>query len=196
MAKEKCQKKGNNMTSLIVGDMLNLPFRQETFDLIISQDVIEHIKQKGKAISEIAFSLKMSGKVLISTSNAVNPTMFVDSILPTNVSAKIIHLLGGPQFYEREGRLNPWNLDKVLLNHGLKVRQLLLYGQPPLGKPWIYEDFRIKPPLIFYVWILFNNLTNYSILKYFKEMIIVLAEKSKQDRQVFTCELDVDCRIP
>jgi len=101
-----------NELSFVVGDIAKMPFHEDTFDVIICQDVLEHVKDKENAISEIAFSLRRGGKILISTTNALNPSMFIDDILPKNVSEKIIRLFGGGHYYERERRLNPWNLKK------------------------------------------------------------------------------------
>lgn len=167
-----------NNQSFVVGDMEKMPFREDVFDLIISQDVFEHIKDKEKAVSEIAFSLKEKGKILLSTTNAFNPSMFIDEILPKNISETIIRLLGGPQYYERSRRLNPWNLNKILASHGIRLKKLLLTGIPPFGAPWLYVDYpNLQLPMIFYPWILFDCLTNIRSFQKFKEVMIVVAEK-------------------
>lgn len=175
---KNAQKIGNNKLSFLIGNMEKMPFREDTFDIIICQDALEHVKDKENTISEIAFSLKRGGKILISTTNALNPSMFIDGILPKNVSEKLIRLLGGPHHYEREGRLNPWNLKKKLIKHGTRVQKLLMFGYPPIGKPWIYQYSQVKPPKIFYFWIIFNILTEYLLFKKFQEMMVVVAEKS------------------
>ena len=171
------KKNGNNALSFVVGDIENMPFREDTFDLAICQDVLEHIKDKEKAISDIAFSLKKGGKTLISTTNAFNPAMFIDDILPKIVSEHIIRFFGGPQYYERNRRLNPWSLIKLLVNHRMIVRRLLLTGIPPIGQPWIYQYSNTKLPVIFYLWIVFNKLTDFPFFENLKEIMLVAAEK-------------------
>jgi len=50
-------------------------------------------------------------------------------------------------------------------------------GYPPIGKPWIYQYSQTKPPKIFHIWIIFNKLTEYSLFKKLKEIMVVVAEK-------------------
>jgi 2-polyprenyl-3-methyl-5-hydroxy-6-metoxy-1,4-benzoquinol methylase len=171
------KKLGRMNLSFVVGDIEKMPFHEDTFDVIICQDVIEHVKDKENAISEIAFSLKRGAKILVSTTNAFNPSMFIDDILPKNVSEKIILVLGGSHQYEREGRLNPWNLNKILIKHGIRVKKLLMTGYPPIGKPWIYHYSQTKPPMIFHLWIFFNKLTDIHFFENFKEVMIAVAER-------------------
>jgi 2-polyprenyl-3-methyl-5-hydroxy-6-metoxy-1,4-benzoquinol methylase len=168
---------GKNKLSFIVGDIEKMPFHEDTFDVIICKDVLEHVKCNENAISEIAFSLKREGKIFISTTNALNPAMFIDGILPKNVTERIIRVLGGPHYYERERRLNPWNLRKKLIKHGIRVIKSLMTGFPPIGKPWIYQYSQTKPPKIFHLWIFFNKLTDIHFFENFKEVMIVVAEK-------------------
>jgi SAM-dependent methyltransferase len=171
------KKIGRNKPLFVVGDIAKMPFHEDTFDVIICQDVLEHVKYKENAISEIAFSLKRGGKILISTTNTFNPSMFIDDILPKSVSERIIRVLGGDHHYERQRRLNPWNLRKKLIKHGIRVKKLLMTGYPPIGKPWIYQYSQIKPPKIFHLWIFFNELTDIHFFENFKEVMIVVAEK-------------------
>ena len=171
------KKFSKNNQSFVVGNMEKMPFREDVFDVVICQDVLEHIRDKESAISEIAFSLKEKGKILLSTTNAFNPAMFIDEILPKIISETIIRLLGGIQYYERNRRLNPWNLNKILASHGIILKKLVLTGIPPFGKPWLYVNSKTQPPMIFYPWILFDSLTNIHYFQKFKEVMIVVAEK-------------------
>lgn len=54
---------------LIAGDMLQLPFGPNTFDLIICPSVLEHIPQQKKALAEMARVTKVGGFILVSTDN-------------------------------------------------------------------------------------------------------------------------------
>lgn len=162
--------------SFLVSDIENTPFRKNQFNLIICYDVLEHLKDSEKAIKELAFSLKERGKLLISTTNAFNPTMFIDIKLPKNVIDVVLRRFG-VSHYERTYRFNPWNLAEKLRKYGLTVEKLLMFGYPPFGRPWIYEYSKIKPPKMYYFWILFNKLTNVGFLEKFKEVILIVAKK-------------------
>ncbi len=58
-----CKKRG--IKSAIKADAANLPFNDNTFDLITVLDVLEHIKNEEIAISEIYRVLKNNGKVIV-----------------------------------------------------------------------------------------------------------------------------------
>lgn len=51
--------------NIIKADVLNLPFEDKKFDIIISNQVIEHIKDEGKFIKELARALKDEGKIIL-----------------------------------------------------------------------------------------------------------------------------------
>ena len=54
--------------SLIVADILALPFRQDAFDMVIAPSVIEHVPQQRQAMSEMVRVCK--DRVIISTDNS------------------------------------------------------------------------------------------------------------------------------
>lgn len=49
----------------LVGDALNLPFKNESFDLVLCADVLEHIKNDGMVLKNIYNILKKGGKAII-----------------------------------------------------------------------------------------------------------------------------------
>jgi len=61
-AVEKCQKKG---LEAIHGDLMDLPFQDEVFDLILALDVIEHVHDDNKALVEMNRTLKQDGILII-----------------------------------------------------------------------------------------------------------------------------------
>jgi len=58
-----------------VGDALNLPFKEGTFDRIICSEVMEHVDDDFKACSELARVLKHNGRIAITV-----PTFFSEII--------------------------------------------------------------------------------------------------------------------
>jgi 2-polyprenyl-3-methyl-5-hydroxy-6-metoxy-1,4-benzoquinol methylase len=53
----------------VVGDTLQLPFKEGAFDIVISTEVIEHTVNPRKAIFEIFRVLKPGGRVALTTPN-------------------------------------------------------------------------------------------------------------------------------
>ncbi|MCP3923988.1 MAG: class I SAM-dependent methyltransferase [Desulfobacterales bacterium] len=54
----------NGSWALSVSDITNLPFKNQTFDLVICSEVMEHVPDEGKAINELIRVLK-NGKNLV-----------------------------------------------------------------------------------------------------------------------------------
>lgn len=67
-AKEKYEKPG---IEFLVGDAESLPFRYQTFDLVISFETIEHVQDCERFLQEIRRVLKKDGVVIFSTPNAL-----------------------------------------------------------------------------------------------------------------------------
>ena len=160
----------------LIGDLLYLPFKKETFNFIFCRDVLEHVKSGEKTINELTFVLKKNGITIISTTNLLNPALLLDTLLPNKASAKIIKKLGGHEYSERTFRFFPWKIAKKLRQNELDVK-LVMFGYPPIGKPWIYHLYNVKPPMIYYLWIALDKMTNFNLFRKFKEIIIAIARK-------------------
>ncbi|MFX0204879.1 MAG: class I SAM-dependent methyltransferase [Candidatus Hodarchaeota archaeon] len=170
------KRKGPQNRFFVVGDLHYLPFKMETFNIICCRDVLEHIRCGKKVLDEFTFVLKKNGVILISTTNLLNPVMLLDTLIPSNISAKIIKKLGGPDYDERNYRFSPWKLIKKLRENELDVA-LVMFGVPPLLKPSSYYTNNVWLPIRYYPWIVLDKITNFNLFKKFKEMIIAIARK-------------------
>ena len=65
LAREKADKGGAKI-DFVIGDLTNAPFKDKTFDQIISLDTLEHIKDDDIVFREFARMLKPSGKLILS----------------------------------------------------------------------------------------------------------------------------------
>lgn len=63
------QKSQGKFINLINGNALFLPFKEKSFDVIILQDVIEHVPNTERLIKNIYESLKQNGVIYLSTPN-------------------------------------------------------------------------------------------------------------------------------
>jgi len=57
------------MSTLVVGSILDLPFADNTFDVVVSSEVIEHVPNPIKAIEELYRVTKPSGTLVVTTPN-------------------------------------------------------------------------------------------------------------------------------
>ncbi len=51
---------------VVLGDALNLPYADETFDCVIASEILEHIPQDDEAIAELVRVLKVGGTLAVS----------------------------------------------------------------------------------------------------------------------------------
>lgn len=63
--RRKKENRGNIFA--VVGDAMHLPFKDSIYDIITCTEVLEHITDPEKVISEINMALKMGGRALFST---------------------------------------------------------------------------------------------------------------------------------
>lgn len=67
--------------SLVRSDINQIPFQNETFDMIVCQSILEHLKDPDTAISEIFRVLRKDGKVIIGFPVKNRLTKFLFSLL-------------------------------------------------------------------------------------------------------------------
>jgi SAM-dependent methyltransferase len=163
--------------SCVIGDVEKLPFVAETFDVVSNRDVLEHLNDPRNGIKELVSSLKPNGKLLITTSNALNLTMLIDRLLPSSVSEKIIRKLG-LSHYERHRRFNPWSLTRNMRRMRLEPKMCMCSVFPLNKHKTLRANSLELNKIICYIWILFDRISNISFLRYFKEVMFIFAEKS------------------
>jgi len=78
-------------------DALNLPFKDESFDAVVSFDVIEHVQDDLKFLSEIKRVLKRGGELLLETPNRNRLSLKLKSLVkpisyPMILGPNCIHL--------------------------------------------------------------------------------------------------------
>jgi len=74
ITKEKCKFK----SKIVKADILSLPFPNESFDIVLSTEVIEHTQNPRKAIFEFSRVLKKRGILVLTTPNKVwYPAIFI-----------------------------------------------------------------------------------------------------------------------
>jgi SAM-dependent methyltransferase len=65
-ARNECDKK----SAVLLGDGLNLPFTDESFDVITSFETLEHLHERPRFLTELKRVLRSEGVLLLSTPNA------------------------------------------------------------------------------------------------------------------------------
>lgn len=102
----------------ILGSIDAIPFETDTFELICAFDVVEHVSDDQKALSEIARVLKPGG------------TFFLSVPLSMSAWTQFDTTVGHARRYERE------QLQDLLACKGFSVKRSAIYGMMP-KKTWI-----------------------------------------------------------
>jgi len=93
-------KKHKHIKYLVVGDIHNLPFKKDIFDLVSANCVVEHIQNPIKACLEIKTILTTNGKFIFFTPNLCNYKIFMAASLPEKLKNFLTFILEQRQLQE------------------------------------------------------------------------------------------------
>lgn len=110
--------------NLIQADADKLPFKNNSFDVIVATAVIEHVSNPEKMLSECRRVLKKEGIIIITT-----PDPFFE-----NIATKIGHL----KDYQHQKTFSLNDLKQLVENEGLIVIEAEKFMMSPIGFP--FED--------------------------------------------------------
>lgn len=115
--------------SFIKCDLKSLPFDDESFDLLTLRFVVEHLDDIEDKLKEYSRVLKKNGKIIILTTNTLNPFIYVAKFIPEWIKTPFLskmfktdsqdifpttHPLNKPSDYKKlEGSLKLENIDYI-----------------------------------------------------------------------------------
>lgn len=135
----------HSISQLVRGDIARLPFRDESFSLVSSSMVFEHLKQPRAQLEEIGRVMHPGGELIFLTPNTMGYTTLLGRIVPGFLKARVIRFFHGreehdvfPTFY----RINsPAQIAQVVRESGLEAREIRLIPSA--------AQFVKIPPLVF-----------------------------------------------
>jgi 2-polyprenyl-3-methyl-5-hydroxy-6-metoxy-1,4-benzoquinol methylase len=124
-----------NIEEPVLGDLAALPFRDQTFDLIICKHVLEHLEHPPAAFRELARVLRPQGRLVILTPNRLHYVPMLASLLP-HPFQRIVARGRGLTLHEvhptRYRANTPRRLRRLARETGLKVAELHLFETAPV----------------------------------------------------------------
>lgn len=151
----------------------NLPFRPATFDLIITQWVMEHLAFPQRVVSEMARVLRPGGRIVIFTTNWHNYIPRVSYLIPHRLQVQLVkRLLRRPEretfpvYYRANTRSD---IAAIAGESGLEMRHCLHVGNP------FYFAFS---PALFRVALGFERLTDIPRWQDYKLYLLIVLQKS------------------
>lgn len=132
-----------------------LPFKDEEFDIIISNHVMAHVKNDEMHLREISRVLKSDGVVYLSMLNKLNPlepnfNLWFLSWMPKNIADSYVKLIHGGKFYD-VSPLTYWTFIKKIKKYFTYDDATIKIIKQKIQAPdIIYKLFKVFSP----VWIL------------------------------------------
>jgi len=87
--------KHNTINNKLRGDITELPFKDNTFDLITSNMVFEHLDNPEKQLEEISRVLVKGGKLIFHTPNSFGYPTILSRMIPEVIKNKLVYLIDG-----------------------------------------------------------------------------------------------------
>jgi ubiquinone/menaquinone biosynthesis C-methylase UbiE len=116
--------KHRTLSRLVVADLEALPFQAETFGLVTTNMVLEHLDRPAAVFAELTRVLKRGGRVIVHTPNVWSPFAVVGRLLPRWVKLKLVKALDGrveDEVFPTRYRANsPRRLRALMLEAGLQ----------------------------------------------------------------------------
>lgn len=86
--KKRAELNNVNNVKCICGDAIHLPFKNESFDLVVSSQFFEHVTDIDKALEEQIRILKRGGKLFIDQANFMSIRSLVDKLILVTIKTK------------------------------------------------------------------------------------------------------------
>lgn len=77
-----------NNVKCICGDAIHLPFKNESFDLVVSSQFFEHVTDMDEALEEQIRVLKRGGKLFIDQANFMSIRSLIDKLILVTIKTK------------------------------------------------------------------------------------------------------------
>jgi SAM-dependent methyltransferase len=157
----------------VVGDLLRLPFGDNSFNLSTARFVVEHIAEPSLFLSEVCRVLKPGGRFLFATPNYMYYQSLVASVMPNGLKKRIIKVLEGraeQDIFQTHYRMNTrWRVTNLLRAADMDIESLETIECPPefarLGRPIVDLERAITAAL------------RCSWLESFRAVIVAVARK-------------------
>lgn len=165
-------RKHRTITDRVRGDVSKLPFPGDTFDLMSSNMVFEHLKEPAIQLAEIFRVLRPGGMLIFHTPNKYGYGVLIGLLFPGWVKVKLAWLLQGRKaedVYPAYYRINSTSAIRQLAERtGFRVKEIKLIVSSP--------NLIMIPPLVIFELLLLRLLMTRP-LRPWRTNIIAILEK-------------------
>jgi ubiquinone/menaquinone biosynthesis C-methylase UbiE len=155
------------------GDIGNLPFPSNHFDMVISRSVVEHLEDPPQVFREFARVLRPGGKVVIITPNKYDYVSLIAAMTPYRVHRTLVSRIFGvseddvfPTLY-RANTISA--IRKAFVSAGFSETELDTINH--------YPAYLMFSPVLFRLGVLYERLTSRRMLRSLRGSILCVFEK-------------------
>jgi ubiquinone/menaquinone biosynthesis C-methylase UbiE len=172
-------RKHRTLRQLVVADLQALPFRPESFSLVTTNMVVEHLDRPFAVFAEFTRVLKRGGRVIVHTPNVWSPFVVVCRLLPEWLKVKLARALDGrleTEVFPTRYRANsPRRLRALMLKAGLKEEWCRLLASEAV--------FAVTHPVLVAPELLYIKLTLSRVLRFLRPAVLASFVKADGLRQ-------------
>ncbi len=147
----------NNVVDVIIhADLNHLPFPDNTFDIVMSWTVLEHINDPQACFNELARVCKPGGLMIHTTPNMLHYANFIIRSTPYRFHKWFIHsVMGENDFpYPTKYKINtPRRMREVMLKSGFVPLEIRLVDTGPVYLGWLAPAYALG--------LLYHRIVNY-----------------------------------
>jgi ubiquinone/menaquinone biosynthesis C-methylase UbiE len=150
-------KENPHLDSYYIQNAENMPFENESFDMVFSDFTFEHLAKPEKVISEIFRTLKPKGAFIFRTVNAFHYVAVLSTLTPDFIRPRILQLIGRkeedsfPTLYRFNTKRK---IEKILRQHNFEIEEMRFVEGPP-----VYLNFSA---LLYRLGVLYERFANSS----------------------------------
>ena len=161
-------KRNAAMDYKVISNVKNIPFWDETFHVIISQWLIEHIPNPETIFNEFRRILKTNGSLILVTNSIYNPLMMFSAVMPQGLRDRLKNRLLPPEIEEDTFPTyymcnSVGKMDRMLRNLKYEKKLIAYLGDP---------SFFIFSKIFFPITLFYELLTAVKFLRPFKMHIV------------------------
>jgi ubiquinone/menaquinone biosynthesis C-methylase UbiE len=159
-------------------DLGCLPFHSNSFDMVISRSVVEHLEDPERVFREFYRVLRPGGKLVIITPNKYDYVSLLAAITPYWLHRKLVSKLfpvSQDDVFPTRYRANTRSsIKKALVSAGFAEKELRTINH--------YPAYLMFSPVLFRLGILYERLTSLEVLRTLRSSILCVFEKKALTR--------------
>jgi ubiquinone/menaquinone biosynthesis C-methylase UbiE len=158
------------------GDLGRLPFPSNSFDMVISRSVVEHLEDPPAVFGEFSRILRPGGKVVLITPNKYDYVSVFASITPYRMHRLLVSKI----FQVSEDDVFPTLYRANTLSAIRKALESAAFVEKELDTVNHYPAYLMFSPILFRLGVLYERLTSFEMFRSLRGSILCVFEKQPQ----------------